>query len=561
MADVAALAALTSAVRAEWAAESRAAAQRLRACYELLRECLRQDEAAAVASRPGHAVVDPFDVASGQVVSATGVSDRRAATMLNFSWDLHERFPAVLAALSAGRMEVRAAEVLVRQMELVDHEVLPLVQELVVEQYLAALEAGERLGLRAIRERVDEIISCHDADGLRRRADEAARARGVRLDKGADGMSTVRATLHSDEAAVLAEAIDSRASELAEAEAEAAERAAAAAEAAGEAAPIREDLSYPMVQRRADALLSLVCGDSLADQPHPADEPHPTDGPHSADRPLGAGGGPVALRPRVTVIAGGGGYDDDEAGGARVEFTRTGEASLQALLDMLAESDGASFERVDPRIGAADDADRALTYRPGAALARRVRLRDGTCRHPGCSVPADACDLDHVVPFDHADPARGGRTEESNLVDLCRRHHRFKTFSDWTYELQPDGTLVVTTADGAVMLTRPSGPLATYRREQAAVEAEAWRRQQRRNPDPVTAAGRDPSEPTYSARRAARLAAERARSDGAPPGHPSRWRQRNHARIAGAAGGEAVVSEVEQDLERLLADLLDPPPF
>ncbi|EFV90643.1 hypothetical protein ES5_15023, partial [Dietzia cinnamea P4] len=39
-------------------------------------------------------------------------------------------------------------------------------------------------------------------------------------------------------------------------------------------------------------------------------------------------------------------------------------------------------------------------------------------------------------------------------------------FSDWTYQLQPDGTLIVTTPDGTVMLTRPDGPLAQYRREQ-----------------------------------------------------------------------------------------------
>lgn len=548
MTGAALLTTLTSAVRDGWAAESRAAAQRLKACYEMLYECLRQDEAGAGnESRPGHAVVDPFDVAVGYLVSATAISARRAATMLNFSWDLSERFPAVLAALSAGRMEVRAAEMLVRQMEMVDHTVLAHVQQEVVDQYLAALEAGERLGVQAVRDRVDEIIKRHDAEGIRRRREDAARARGVRIDKGSDGMSTLRATLHSDEVAVLAEAIDNHVAEQAEAEAEAAASAAADAEAAGEPAPMPEDeLNYPLVQRRADALLSLVCGDVLGSD--------------------GAGGGPATLRPKVTVIARGGGVDDDELEQTRVEFTRTGQAAMQALLDMLANSDGASIERVDPRIGAADNQERALKYRPGAGLARRVRLRDGTCRHPGCTVPATACDLDHVVPFDHADPGRGGRTEEANLMGLCRRHHRFKTFSDWHYRLESDGTLIVTAPDGATMVTRPSGPLAAYRREQAEAEAGAWQRQLRRSPDPVTTAGRDHSEPTYWARRAARLAAERADRDRTRPNHPSRWRRRN---VPVVTDNAPVGSTVEHDVRRLLDQvheealdlILDPPPF
>src|SRR5690606_4369138 len=179
----------------------------------------------------------------------------------------------------------------------------------------------------------------------------------------------------------------------------------------GEAAGEVDD--YSLAKRSADALMSLVCGDTGPGQPG------------AAGQSATAGAGVAPLRPRVTVIATGNHARDD--GGARVEFTRTGQAALQALLDMLATSDGATFQAVDPRIGAADDARAALTYRPSADLARRIRLRDGTCRHPGCAIPAEACDLDHVVPFDHADPERGGHTTEANLAAMCRRHHRFKT--------------------------------------------------------------------------------------------------------------------------------------
>ncbi|MEH6819232.1 MAG: DUF222 domain-containing protein [Dietzia psychralcaliphila] len=538
---------LTAAARAGWAAENRASAQRLSACYELLRECVRRDEAGAGhESRPGHSVVDPFDVATGYVVAAMAVSTLRAESMVSFAADLHQRYPAILAALAAGRMDQRAAELLARQMATVDPEVLPLVQQGVVDDYLAASEAGERLGAQAIRDAVDSIIARYDADGIRRRKEDASRARGVRINKGADGMSTLSATLATEEAAVLAEAIDQRAAEHAAADADAAAAHAAAAEAAGETPP---DLGchYSKAERRADALLSLVCGDSL----HPGSPGQP----------------PAPLRPKVTVIAPGNSGDGAGDGtgddcGAQVEFTRTGQAALQALLDMLVTSDGASFEKVDPRVGAADDARRALKYRPSAELARRIRLRDGTCRHPGCAVPADDCDIDHVRPFDHADPARGGPTEECNLMCLCRRHHRFKTFSDWIYDLQPDGTLTVITPDGATMMTRPSGPLGAFRREHARDESRAWDRQQQRNPDPTTTSGDTRPEPTYWTRRASRLNTERARTTGTAtgpatgpdntrPADHSRWWQRN----------APVTSKVELDVRALLDDILDPPPF
>ena len=62
----------------------------------------------------------------------------------------------------------------------------------------------------------------------------------------------------------------------------------------------------------------------------------------------------------------------------------------------------------------------ALRYQPSAALERAVRCRDLTCRFPGSSRPAMVCDLDHTVPFNHQNPAAGGRTTADNLKCLCR---------------------------------------------------------------------------------------------------------------------------------------------
>ena len=62
----------------------------------------------------------------------------------------------------------------------------------------------------------------------------------------------------------------------------------------------------------------------------------------------------------------------------------------------------------------------AAGYTPSPAVRRFVTHRDGHCRAPGCARAARFCDLDHVIPW----PL--GPTDPSNLLTLCRRHHRMK---------------------------------------------------------------------------------------------------------------------------------------
>jgi hypothetical protein len=92
-------------------------------------------------------------------------------------------------------------------------------------------------------------------------------------------------------------------------------------------------------------------------------------------------------------------------------------------------------------------------YHHSPAQERFLRLRDRTCRHPGCGQPAGRTDADHVVPYDC-----GGRTTCQNLCCLCRNHHRLKTFArDWRFDMRADGTLTVTTPSGITRTTRPPG--------------------------------------------------------------------------------------------------------
>ncbi len=97
-------------------------------------------------------------------------------------------------------------------------------------------------------------------------------------------------------------------------------------------------------------------------------------------------------------------------------------------------------------------------YRPSAALARFVRCRDLGCRFPGCTRPAEVCDIDHTIPFDD-----GGPTHPSNLALLCRFHHLLKTFWDgekgWRVTQFPDGVQEWTSPARKTYRTRPAGAL------------------------------------------------------------------------------------------------------
>ena len=88
-------------------------------------------------------------------------------------------------------------------------------------------------------------------------------------------------------------------------------------------------------------------------------------------------------------------------------------------------------------------------------LRRRVELRDHTCRFPGCPTRATRCDVDHQVPH-----GKGGATCPCNLVPLCRRHHRAKTFSGWRYTPVQPGYYLWTSPHGRHFLVGPGGTRA-----------------------------------------------------------------------------------------------------
>ena len=76
------------------------------------------------------------------------------------------------------------------------------------------------------------------------------------------------------------------------------------------------------------------------------------------------------------------------------------------------------------------------------SIARALRSRDRGCRYPGCT-HTRFVDGHHVEHW-----ARGGATRLSNLVLLCRRHHRHVHEGGATVRVLDDGAIVFTDALG-----------------------------------------------------------------------------------------------------------------
>lgn len=83
-------------------------------------------------------------------------------------------------------------------------------------------------------------------------------------------------------------------------------------------------------------------------------------------------------------------------------------------------------------------------------LRRFLRLRDETCRFPGCNRKAVQCDLDHTIAREHDGP-----NTAANLAYLCRKHHRLKHLTGWRVEQLGGGVLKWTSPSGHEYLSEP----------------------------------------------------------------------------------------------------------
>ena len=151
-----------------------------------------------------------------------------------------------------------------------------------------------------------------------------------------------------------------------------------------------------------------------------------------------------------------------------------------------------------------------MTATPPAPRTRRhLFAQDRGCLFPGCPAPVWYCDADHSVPHD-----QGGCTDPDNCGLLCRRHHRLKTHTGWTWTRHQDGTVAWTSPDGHIW-TRPPQRYHHTRHPPAAPDG----RQLTRRPTP----GHRHHRPTHRPRPHPRRTRHRARPRVRHHGRQSTW--------------------------------------
>ncbi|MCQ9386146.1 DUF222 domain-containing protein [Brevibacterium moorei] len=92
-----------------------------------------------------------------------------------------------------------------------------------------------------------------------------------------------------------------------------------------------------------------------------------------------------------------------------------GKAPIPADIACHLASQAPSLRRLltDPATGAVLD-EQARSYHIPTALRTTLQNKWAWCTAPGCTRPAQTCDLDHIEPFNHENPTAGGPTTAAN---------------------------------------------------------------------------------------------------------------------------------------------------
>ncbi|BBX05076.1 hypothetical protein BST36_24785 [Mycolicibacterium moriokaense] len=364
---------------------------------------------------------DGWDCAAAEVAAATNVSHRKASGQMYMAEALRDHLPSVAALYFQGRLSTRVVGAITWRTQLITDDAVWAAID--TELAKRARKWGP-LSEDRLESAVDALVLKFDKDALLK-SRRTLRTRDFVIGDLDDetGVVTVRGRLSAADGAVMKKKVTAM------------------------VATVCEDDPRSMAERRADAVGALSNGNEhlpcLCESPAcPARQKQPA--PKSsvvvnvytdqATVDTLQSAAPQRRAPAPPANAGTAMLSGTEVMPTPLlaELLRNG-AKLRPLCTQEVEG--------EPESG----------YRPSAKLARFVRGRDLTCRFPGCTAPAEFCDIDHVIPY----PI--GPTHPSNLACLCRKHHHLKTFwaGDWELKLLPDGAAVWTSPTARTYKTYP----------------------------------------------------------------------------------------------------------
>lgn len=340
---------------------------------------------------------------------------------------LRERLPATSAAVERGELGYRRACVIAET-------AMALPASAHAEFEATLLPVADRTPAQ-LRRRASALRERLHPDPLSQRHESARADRRVAIEPECDGMAWLHALLPSADAA----RIDARLGACAD-------------------ALLADDEPRTRAQLRADALVDLLLDGTGARSGAPGADGSPgasIGGLRGGDTPRTASTGGEArraprLQPSVSVtvpVLALLGRSDEPA-------ELDGYGPIDAETARLLAAEAPSFHRIltHPETGAVLSVGRD-SYAVPASLRALLRVRDGTCRFPGCNRPARRSEIDHSVDWQH-----GGATAHDNLAHLCSRHHHLKHEHRWRVDHEPGGVLRWRSPAGREYTTTPDPP-------------------------------------------------------------------------------------------------------
>lgn len=372
--------------------------------------------------------------------------------------------------LADGRIRARAMSLVAKE----THDASPEAVQAVLDHLLAPMRGKpdsiriESVEERELRKAIRRILERVEPEVLHERASRNRReAVDVRFSEGQVGTADMRATLPTEDALVLKEAIEQAAAErrrLDPSLTRGAARAHGLLDLALRGVEVRASvrLGIPVIASAASRLTFAPFeggeprgGHGLAEALH---------GPTARAGRLVTGGGADrvdvvteewagdAVTSQVPTTLGPGGQDSWISGchvpgvgfippDAVAAITTHLETRVSRAL--INARTGTLVETSNPRYVVTD------------SMREFVAARDETCRMWGCNrrlmtgCTEDNADLDHATPWPQ------GHSCPDNLSGLCRHHHRLKHSPGWTHTLHEDGRTEWTSPTGDVVETFP----------------------------------------------------------------------------------------------------------